>query len=944
MWALEVWNRYLNWLPSYIPLIATGAVVAVALVAQREKLSRPVKLGVLAAVLPVGLWQVWQRLSLVDDAFISLRYAKNLLAGQGLVYNPGEAVLGMTNFGWTLCLAVFSGVSGVELPHAALLFALCGYLGLITATWRVSDALTPEGTRWPPLAAIGVAVSWLTTSFASTGLESLSVAALVIFGLDAVLRGRWATAGLFLTVATTFRLDQGLFLAIGAIVALRHGEVKRFLFASPLLAAMLAWCTWSYGHPLPNTFAAKASGAYFSMGGFYLWTFLLTTQLLWLVPFALAGLVQAPDPTKQRFRLFVGLGLVLWPTYVGYVGGDFMIGRFLLVLIPLLLLSAEKAMREWVGTGQLVAAAALGATAFGLPILHPKSMEWWLADEGSIYGVKHVVPFEMKHHTYKLGLYLNEILVQRGYEPTIAAHGIGMIGYYSELPIVDILGLTDSVTANMELPERGRPGHERHAPRSHLLEAGAVLTSVRPFKGQGDLTRLHVDKEHRFMGHWHMLRYEPAVVERLREVAPELKFLDIEKWLASFVAQLDERPTRLIRMRLEALESYYFNQPGAKLHFRKAIRDHLAEREAAEALEAIGYVSGQEPAAEQSGVMAHEASATGGLNLISSAHGSEALLIDMSGAVRHRWSIPFAEAFPAGDASATGAKTLRRVRVFDNGDLLGIFEGIGLVKVDRDSEILWAQANRAHHDVAIADDGHLWALTRSVRKQTPYGRPLIEDFVVELDADGRELQRHSVLEAVLNGTSRPALDALIAGGGDDPIRVSEVASGDVLHTNAIHVISRDAGPLKKGHLLLSSRVLSSLWAMDPKTGAIVWTTRGDFDGQHDPAVMEDGSVLLFDNGADQSRVLRINAAGGTAWSWSRDGLFSKFCGSVQSLEGGQVLLTESLPGRAIQIDMAGNVVWEWHNPHRAIDDPSLTANLYAVERLAEDYGEGWLAD
>ncbi len=40
-----------------------------------------------------------------DDAFISLRYAQNLVDGHGLVYNPGEYVEGYTNLSWTLLLA-----------------------------------------------------------------------------------------------------------------------------------------------------------------------------------------------------------------------------------------------------------------------------------------------------------------------------------------------------------------------------------------------------------------------------------------------------------------------------------------------------------------------------------------------------------------------------------------------------------------------------------------------------------------------------------------------------------------------------------------------------------------------------------------------------------------------------------------------------------------------
>jgi hypothetical protein len=49
----------------------------------------------------IGVWGgiPWLRtVWLSDDAFMSFRYALNLLAGHGLVYNPGECVEGHANF------------------------------------------------------------------------------------------------------------------------------------------------------------------------------------------------------------------------------------------------------------------------------------------------------------------------------------------------------------------------------------------------------------------------------------------------------------------------------------------------------------------------------------------------------------------------------------------------------------------------------------------------------------------------------------------------------------------------------------------------------------------------------------------------------------------------------------------------------------------------------
>ena len=54
-----------------------------------------------------------------DDAFISFCYARNLLEGHGLVYNPGEYVEGYSNFLWVLELTALGGAFGLRPEHTA---------------------------------------------------------------------------------------------------------------------------------------------------------------------------------------------------------------------------------------------------------------------------------------------------------------------------------------------------------------------------------------------------------------------------------------------------------------------------------------------------------------------------------------------------------------------------------------------------------------------------------------------------------------------------------------------------------------------------------------------------------------------------------------------------------------------------------------------------------
>ena len=78
----------------------------------------------------VGLLALaWYNRFIQDDAFISLRYAFNLLHGDGLVWNPGQPpVEGYTNFLWTLLLTIPLSIGGDIVTHVQW-FSLIFYAG-----------------------------------------------------------------------------------------------------------------------------------------------------------------------------------------------------------------------------------------------------------------------------------------------------------------------------------------------------------------------------------------------------------------------------------------------------------------------------------------------------------------------------------------------------------------------------------------------------------------------------------------------------------------------------------------------------------------------------------------------------------------------------------------------------------------------------------------------
>src|SRR3954469_12755146 len=98
------------------------------------------------AALGVGALFLWLTVQctpfIIDDAYISFRYAENLVAGHGLVFNPGERVEGYTNFLWVLIIAAVHALGGESLASAKLLSTLANGVTLALVTWTAA--------RWWP--------------------------------------------------------------------------------------------------------------------------------------------------------------------------------------------------------------------------------------------------------------------------------------------------------------------------------------------------------------------------------------------------------------------------------------------------------------------------------------------------------------------------------------------------------------------------------------------------------------------------------------------------------------------------------------------------------------------------------------------------------------------------------------------------------------------------
>jgi arabinofuranosyltransferase len=402
-----------------------------------------------------------------DDAFISYRYVKNFVNGQGLVFNPGERVEGYTNFFWILLLSIFA-LLGLDIIVASkILGVMAGCMSLFLLLKISTLLLSDEIKRDAPSKGSSVAVpiqdtpqkrqSWLfalapcvlltsNSAFAYWSISGLETALFVMMVLLSVYFSLTDERLMIISSALSslIRPEGLLVFAIlifhkfffkkdGARVSLRY--IAGFaLLLLPFFIFKISY----YGNLLPNPFYAKTgfSMEYVKTGMDYFWTFLRHYGLwgaLYLIPIVL----------HKHWDINWKLILLLTCAYTIYiiiVGGDVLQGhRFFMPIAPLLYLLFVFGLSRLSflikKTPESKAIPIFLLVAFSLlTFLWPRS---WLMKRRQ---AEQALCFKMAFCAQKLRQSF-------GTEFTLAVSTIGAISYFTEAKVIDMLGLTDPYIA-----------------------------------------------------------------------------------------------------------------------------------------------------------------------------------------------------------------------------------------------------------------------------------------------------------------------------------------------------------------------------------------------------------------------------------------------------------------------------------------------------------------
>jgi hypothetical protein len=400
-----------------------------------------------------------------DDAYITLRYAQNLLQGNGIVWNPGEYVQGYTNFLYLLLEALL-GFFGVDLFWASRVLGVSAFCGLVAFLYRYcrSSRVTAQDILCC-LPAVIVLTSSPIIVWSIGGLEPVLFSLLVTAGcllFLAPVEDRYKRilylvgSGICLSLCTLTRPDGILFVCTSMLwlsLTQRGARLSSMCaFAIPcalLLAPYVLWQYNYYGSVVPNTFYVKVGSLSVRtvvMGITYIKGYALRPPYLPCFLLILIAWVTAARKWNGKL-LYLAFSIAGYMAFLSYVGGDPMPAfRMLIPIIPLMSYMFYLCLTQVVRMDNMglhmaiiVSILLLLTTQLFSPALNPR----W-EDPASLVGTI-------------VGKYIGKTWPAGS---LVALNTAGSTPYYAgQLLYIDMLGLNDPHIAQRRIFKRQTDSH-----------------------------------------------------------------------------------------------------------------------------------------------------------------------------------------------------------------------------------------------------------------------------------------------------------------------------------------------------------------------------------------------------------------------------------------------------------------------------------------------------
>ena len=403
-------------------------------------------------------WPTW-----VDDAYITFRHSRNLWHGDGLVFNPGQRVEGLTDLAWGVLLAPFSEHDPMFVAKVLGLLSSLGTVGLVGG-WAHAEGLGPRGAAaaLAPLVLAPWAPYWAVQGLETPVVMLLVTLAWTRYRREADGRSPWPLVALGAGAAPAFRPDSAvLALLLGAWYLLRPGRrlSRRVLTSAALVIALAAalLCTkiaW-YGAILPLTWQAKRAPWPHLAGWHYLAALFQGPWPPFAIILGIATAFSLASLRKRDERALPGLVVLAWAAVAVVSNGDYFASwRLLVPALP----AAGAALGLLAARGGFAWSAAVIALTVGtLPAI--AAVEG--LDRAEDFPRAHLrvqaksdapfSPFRVSDPVVTLAesraFPAAWVLVHTNPLETVSFNDIGLFAFVNDNPVVDPHGLTDPFMA-----------------------------------------------------------------------------------------------------------------------------------------------------------------------------------------------------------------------------------------------------------------------------------------------------------------------------------------------------------------------------------------------------------------------------------------------------------------------------------------------------------------
>ncbi|GEM_PF-1824580 len=449
-------------------------------------------------------WRV-QRLTAfglpIDDTYIHLNFARNLMRGLGLVYNPGQPVAGTTSPGWVLFLAA-SAIREQWLVRMAVVWSSFFYAATACMAWWMGRRL---GLR-PMAAGMGAILVLLNGRMIWAGASGMEIPAAACATLAAVYlhvgdrehgQGMQPLTALLLGIASTLRPEVYLLFALCAAdhvlafdpatkqfrIDWRKVLSRRALGAYGVFALCITpyilFCLFTNGHPFPNTYYAKMNPAFHIPPLSYLRRIALAHTddftgvfFLFLPVGIVAQMMAAYGNGAFEARLRHARMLWLWPIIFAFwntlsnPSNLPHMERYITPLLPFSIVLASIGMHTVMTAANTIYRHSLGIFASFLSIslfcLGILNIHRWA-------GATAITVENINEQQVKMGRWLHDHTPRQS---VIALHDAGAIAFYSQRRVIDFLGLvsTDCMRMIEEVTAKGESAIAAPEIAAHVIE------------------------------------------------------------------------------------------------------------------------------------------------------------------------------------------------------------------------------------------------------------------------------------------------------------------------------------------------------------------------------------------------------------------------------------------------------------------------------------------